>query len=417
MRILRISTAGSVDDGKSTLIGRLLYDTKSLPKDKIENIENLSKQRGLDDIDLSLITDGLTAEREQGITIDVANIYFNTTNRKYIVSDTPGHVEYTRNMITGASNASVFLILIDARKGIIEQTKRHLFIASLMEIQNIVFVINKMDLLAYDEAVYQQIKTDISLLEEKFNLTEKNLSFIPVSAKIGDNVVKRSVATKWYNGPTLLDYLESVKLDAIQDGVDKFRFNVQYVIRPQSDEFHDFRGFAGKVISGSIKVGDRVKVLSSGQESTVKGISKYKNPLLKAISGDSVCIELKDEIGISRGDTVVHLEDTILESRLIQSKICWLGKDELALQKRYILRYGSTSIPVKVSKVKSQLDFESLLFEPSPKSVNVNSISEVEIKTASPAFLDNYRGNPKNGYFILVDEVSNATVAVGFKEE
>lgn len=414
MNIVRISTAGSVDDGKSTLIGRLLYDTQSLSKDKIENIEQLSKQRGLDDIDLSLITDGLTAEREQGITIDVAHIYFNTPQRKYIVADTPGHVEYTRNMITGASNAQVFLILIDARNGIIEQTKRHLFIASLMGIENIVFVINKMDLVDFEESVYLNILAELSRLEEKFNLKGRNLTYIPVSAKLGDNVVENSTNTSWYIGPNLLNYLENLEIKSDEDAA--FRFNVQYVIRPQSDEYHDFRGYAGKVKSGSISVGDHIKVLSSGQTSVVKAISKYTEPQLKAKQGDAVTIELEDDIDISRGDLLVESTETLEGLRAIRSKICWLGKEDLIPQKRYILQYGSATVPVKVASIESQLDFESLDFKPSPEKVNVNSINAISLKTASPLFLDKYAENKQNGYFILVDEVSNSTVAVGFNE-
>lgn len=412
MNILRISTAGSVDDGKSTLIGRLLYDTQSLSKDKIENIENLSKQRGLGEIDLSLITDGLTAEREQGITIDVAHIYFNTPKRKYIVADTPGHVEYTRNMITGASNASVFMILIDARNGIIEQTKRHLFIASLMEIENIVFVINKMDLVDYEEAIYLNIRAEISKLEEKFNLTDKNLTFIPVSAKIGDNVVTPSKNMDWYNGTTLLDYLESTEIG--QSSAD-FRFNVQYVIRPQSDEFHDFRGYAGKVKSGTIKIGDEISVLSSGQKSRVKAIHRYKEQLLSASQDDSVTIELDDDIDISRGDILTLSNQQVEGAKVFNSKVCWLGKEALVPQKRYIMQYGSATVPVKIAGIESQLDFETLSFEADPESVKVNSINNISIKTASPVYIDDYKDNPKNGYFILVDEVSNSTVGVGFK--
>ena len=415
MNIVRISTAGSVDDGKSTLIGRLLYDTKSLSKDKIENIEQLSKQRGLAETDLSLITDGLTAEREQGITIDVAHIYFNTVNRKYIIADSPGHVEYTRNMITGASNSQVFFILIDARNGIIEQTKRHLFIASLMEIKHIVFVINKMDLVDYSEDAYLEICAEANKLKEKFNLTNKSLNFIPVSAKVGDNVARSSENMNWYTGDTLLAYLENIKLEKGTDS--GFRFNVQYVIRPHADEFHDFRGYAGKVSSGAIEVGDRITVLSSGQESVVKAINKYKEPLLKSTEGDSVTIELEDDIDISRGDILTRSSEKLSGSKQISSKICWLGREDLNPQKRYLLRYASAQVPVKIASVNSQLDFNSLAFEPSPERVNVNSINEIEIKSASPLFLDNYKANPKNGYFILVDESSNTTVAVGFKEK
>jgi sulfate adenylyltransferase subunit 1 len=413
MNILRISTAGSVDDGKSTLIGRLLYDTKSLSKDKIENIQEISRQKGLDEMDLSLITDGLIAEREQGITIDVAHIYFNTPKRKYIVADSPGHVEYTRNMITGASNAEVFMILIDARNGIIEQTKRHLFIASLMEIKNIVFVINKMDLVNYSEETFTQIKKDISILEEKFELGTRNLTFVPVSAKAGDNVASNSTRMDWYKGTNLLDYLENVKVEKDDN---PFRFNVQYVIRPQSDEFHDFRGYAGKVISGNLKVGDDITVLTSGQSSRVKAIHKYENPLLKATAGDSVALELEDDIDISRGDILSLKPESFEGAKTLSSKICWLGKQDLVPAKRYILQYGSAKVPVKVSAVKSQLDFDTLAFEASPEKVEVNSISEIDLKSASPIYLDKFSENKKNGYFILIDEQSHATVGVGFKE-
>lgn len=413
MNIVRISTAGSVDDGKSTLIGRLLYDTQSLSKDKIENIEKISEQRGLDEIDLSLITDGLTAEREQGITIDVAHIYFNTPSRKYIVADSPGHVEYTRNMITGASTASVFMILIDARKGIIEQTKRHLFIASLMEIKNIVFVINKMDLVDYSEEVFNEIKADILDLEHKFDLSRKDLVFIPVSAKVGDNVVKVSNNMNWYNGINLLDYLENVKIEKDDNA---FRFNVQYVIRPQLDEFHDFRGYAGKVISGNLKVGDEVSVLSSGQTSKVKAIHKSKTQLLKAHTGDSIAIELEHNIDISRGDILSLSPEKIEGVKFLSAKICWLGKENLIPAKRYILQYGSAKTPVKIAAVKSQLNVETLDFVDTPEKVDMNTINKIDIKSASPIYLDNYAVNKKNGYFVLIDEQSNATVGVGFKE-
>ncbi len=263
MNIIRLTTAGSVDDGKSTFIGRLLYDTKSLAKDKVENIRHISEQKGLKEIDLSLITDGLTAERQQGITIDVAHIYFATQKKKYIIADTPGHVEYTRNMITGASNSRVFMILIDARNGIVEQTKRHLFIAALMDIQEIIFVINKMDLVKYSQHTYQTILDELAELSVKFELTSRKLSYFPISAKYGDNVVHKSVKMPWFKGTTVLDYLEN--LEDEQDANQPFRFNIQYVIRPHADEFHDFRGYAGKVISGKISVGDEIEVTPSAQ--------------------------------------------------------------------------------------------------------------------------------------------------------
>lgn len=412
MNILRISTAGSVDDGKSTLIGRLLLDTESLSKDKVENIKAISEQRGLDEMDLSLITDGLTAEREQGITIDVAHIYFNTPKRKYIVADTPGHVEYTRNMITGASNAEVFMILIDARNGIIEQTKRHLYIAALMGIQNIVFVINKMDLVDYEEGVYLKILFSIDKLKDKFDLGARNLTFIPVSAKLGDNIAVVSNQMSWYNGITLLDYLESVEVETDDN---EFRFNVQYVIRPQSDEYHDYRGYAGKVTSGTLKVGDLIKVAASNQVSKVKSIHKHKVQLIEAKKGDAIAIELDDDIDISRGDVLLSKEDELVAKRQINSKVCWLDKTPLIQQKRYLLQHGANITPVKIAAVNAQLNFESLNFETEFEGIQVNSINEMTIKSASPLFLDTYSENKSNGYFVLIDEQTNATVGAGFK--
>lgn len=412
MNIIRLSTAGSVDDGKSTFIGRLLHDTQSLPKDKIAQIEAVSKKRGLKEVDLSLITDGLTAEREQGITIDVAHIYFAMDKRKYIIADTPGHVEFTRNMITGASNAQVFMILIDARNGIVEQTKRHLFIASLMEIKEIMFVINKMDLVDYNETVYNGILKDLEPLSEKFNLNDRNCTYFPISAKYGDNVVNRSKNISWYTGPTVIDHLE-----AIEDGIFEnlpFRYNVQYVIRPHSDEFHDFRGYAGKVVSGSVKLGDTISVAGSAQSSKVKAIHRYKDHLLEAKAGDSVVIELEDDIDVSRGDQLQLNGESALGDKKLESSMCWLNTTPLNPAQKYILRQGSFSTQVKIDSVNSQLDFETLEYRPSTEALKVNGIGEVTLKTAAPVVLDKYQSNPKNGSFILVDPLSNATVAVGF---
>lgn len=420
MNIVRLSTAGSVDDGKSTLIGRLLFDTHSLSKDRLENIRAISAQRGLAEMDLSLITDGLTAEREQGITIDVAHIYFATEKRKYIIADTPGHVEYTRNMITGSSNSQVFVILIDARQGIIEQTKRHLFIASLMEIPEIIIVVNKIDLVDFEQATYNRIKQEIEGLKTNFQLNGKKLTFIPVSAKLGDNVVFKSANTPWYAGPTLLEYLESVEVEEQKNA--PARFNVQYVIRPQSDEFHDYRGYAGKLKSGTLAVGDEVVVLASGQSSKIKRIHKFKTDLPVAHAGESITLELETDVDISRGDLLALKtasdgnKDALAEGlKNIHSKLCWLDKEELVLQKKYLLQYGAAVVPVKVSAVESQLDFTSLQFEPAPAGVGANSINQVELKAASPLFLDTYTENSANGYFILIDEGTNGTVAVGFR--
>ena len=316
-------------------------------------------------------------------------------------------------MITGASNSQAFLILIDARQGIIEQTKRHLFIASLMEIKEIIFVINKMDLVNFDEAVFKTILDGIENLKTNFNLGNKKLTFIPVSAKLGDNVVNESLNTPWYKGPTLLNYLESIEFATAT----KFaaRFNVQYVIRPQSDEFHDYRGYAGKLNSGTLSVGDDIVVLASGQSSKIKRIHKYKTDLLKAEAGESITIELEKDIDISRGDILTTAAEKFEGFKNIQSKLCWLDKDELVVNKKYLLQYGSTIVPVKVANVESQLDFNSLQFESNPEKVGANSINQVELRSASPLFLDAYTENNTNGYFILIDEGTNGTVAVGFK--
>ncbi len=413
MNIIRLSTAGSVDDGKSTFIGRLLYDTQSIPKDKIENIKKVSAKRGNGEIDLSLITDGLTAERDQGITIDVAHIYFATKKRKYIIADTPGHVEYTRNMITGASNAQVFIILIDARKGIVEQTKRHLFIASLMQIKEIIFVINKMDLVDFKEENYLEILKEIEVLQDKFDLNKRNLSYFPISAKLGDNLARLSENTPWYKGKTVIEHLESIKNFTEQN--QDFRFDVQYVIRPQQDGFHDYRAYAGKVLSGSIAVGDQIKVQSTGQTTTIKAIHRYKDQLLKAEKGDAVAIELEADIDISRGDLLTETNGELIGQKRINSKICWLNKSELNPAQKYLFKQGAFTTQIKVDSVTNQLDFDALEFVPNPMRTQVNSISEVVLKSASPLYMDRYIDNPSNGAFILIDIYTNATVAVGFK--
>lgn len=413
MNILRLSTAGSVDDGKSTFIGRLLVDTKSLPKDKIENIKSISAKRGLKEMDYSLITDGLTAEREQGITIDVAHIYFSTENRKYIIADSPGHVEYTRNMITGASNSQVFMILIDARNGIVEQTRRHLFIASLMEIKEIMFIINKMDLVDYSEEVYQGILNELTELQETFNLNQRNLSYFPISAKYGDNVAHPSQHMDWYKGKTVIDFLENIEGTVNSD--EDFRFNVQYVIRPHSQEFHDYRGYAGKILSGNMAIGDEVLVQSTGQVAKIKAIRKYKDELLKAGAGDVVSIELNQDVDISRGDLLTIKKEQLKGTKRLQSQLCWLNTTPLNSAQKYILKQGAFTTFAKVENVHSQLDFQVLKFIENPSETSVNSISKVSLKCANEVYMDAYHKNPKNGAFILIDGQTNATVAVGFK--
>lgn len=413
MNIVRVSTAGSVDDGKSTFIGRLLFDTHSLPKDKIEHIRSVSAKRGLKELDLSLVTDGLIAEREQGITIDVAHIYFSTKTKKYIVADSPGHIEYTRNMITGASNSHVFIILIDARQGIVEQTKRHLFVAKLMEIPEIIFVINKMDLVDFSEDVYNQLLTDLKELQEKFDLNGRRLSFFPISAKLGDNVVNRSENMPWYKGDTVLNHLENLTDDAKTDR--PLRFSVQYVIRPQEDQFHDFRGFAGKVVSGKLNVGDEICVLRSNQTAKILAIHRNQTQLLTAGEEEVVVMELDQDIAISRGDLLTHVTESVVGTRDLKAKMCWLNAEPLNQNLKYILKQGPFESQVKIDQIYAQLDFDQLKFLPNPGKVGVNSITEIGLKSANVLFMDAFEAIPRNGAFILIDPHSNGTVAVGFK--
>ncbi|WP_027419395.1 sulfate adenylyltransferase subunit 1 [Crocinitomix catalasitica] len=413
MSIIRISTAGSVDDGKSTLIGRLLFDTKSLPQDKIDAIQLSSEKKGLKELDLALITDGLTAEREQGITIDVAHIFFSTASRKYIIADTPGHVEYTRNMVTGASNSQVSMILIDARKGILEQTRRHLFIAKFLEMEQVLFVINKMDLMDYNQQTFESLKDELLDVCVAIDFPLDRVSFVPISAKVGDNVVEKSKHMDWYSGPTILGYLEQLNLRANLN--DDFRFNVQYVVRPQSADFSDFRGYAGKVKSGTIKVGDEIQVNSSGQKSRVLRIFKGNSPILEAGPEASVLIELEKAIDISRGDTLTQSHEDVVHDKNLIAQLCWLDKRPLNIAKKYLLRHAGFQTIVAINEVVKTLDFDTLNFMVS-KLVEQNTICEVEIKAAAPIYLDNFKRNKKNGYFILVDRDTNATVAVGVKQ-
>ncbi len=413
MNIIRVSTAGSVDDGKSTFIGRLLYDTNSLPKDKINQIRSASEKKGMVDLDLSLVTDGLIAEREQGITIDVAHIYFSTPLRKYILADSPGHIEYTRNMVTGASNSDVFIILVDARHGIVEQTKRHLFIAKLMEIKEIIVVINKMDLVKFSESRYYEILTEMDQLRIKFELEDRRITSFPISAKLGDNVVNPSKNMDWYKGTTVLNYLENFSPDLKKEQA--MRFSVQYVIRPHSDEFHDFRGFAGKVLSGTLAIGDEIIVQSTGQSAKILHISRYKDKLLTASAGEAIVIELDKAIGVSRGDLFTHKNEIISSEKIINTNLCWLNNTPLNLNQRYLFKQGPFVTQITITKVDSQFDFEQLSYLPQPASVAANSISKVQIQAASALFIDSFEKISANGAFVLIDPLSNATVAVGFK--
>ena len=414
MDILRIATAGSVDDGKSTLIGRLLYDTKSITKDKLEAVESSSQRKGLDFVDLSLLTDGLIAEREQGITIDVAHIYFATENRKYIIADTPGHVEYTRNMITGASNVEASIVLIDARNGVIEQTRRHLFISSLLRIDTVFVCINKMDLVDYDQEIYNRIEKEVAELANKIGL-ESTLHFIPIAAKHGDNVVDRSTQLSWYNGKTLLEYLEDLPVHK-KDETLTARFPVQYVIRPHSNEYHDFRGYAGKLLSGTLSVGEEVIVLPSLKISTIKSISIADKELKVAHTGESITIQLEHDVDISRGNMIVPVHSFYTQATSCTATINWMDEGALTSGKTYLLQHGVNRVKAKVVSIQSVLDINTMGEKEEANSFKLNDIGKVTLKMAKPIFADRYRENPRNGAFILIDEFSNNTVSVGMIE-
>ena len=414
MDVLRLATAGSVDDGKSTLIGRLLYDTKSITKDKLEAVENSSRRKGLDFVDLSLLTDGLIAEREQGITIDVAHIYFSTENRKYIIADTPGHVEYTRNMITGASNAEASIVLVDARNGVSEQTRRHLFISSLLEIDTVIVAVNKMDLVNFDEAVFKGIKKDVEDISEKIGF-KGSLTFIPLAAKYGDNVVSLSSRIPWYNGKPLLEYLEALPVHKKDESLPA-RFHVQSVIRPHSDEHHDFRGYAGKLVSGVLVEGQRVVVLPTLKESTIKSIYSGYEKIGTAKAGESLNIELADDIDVSRGNTLVPASVPYQQVSNFSAKLTWMDEQPLTPGKTFLLQHGVNRVKAKVVSFGHVIDMTRIEEKADISQFKLNDIGEVTIKTAKPIFADVYKENPRNGAFILVDEFSNHTVAVGFIE-
>ncbi len=417
MDILRISTAGSVDDGKSTLIGRLLYETNSITKDKIEALESASKRKGLDFLDLSLLTDGLIAEREQGITIDVAHIYFNTTKRKYIIADTPGHFEYTRNMVTGASNTSVSIILIDARNGVSEQTRRHFYISSMLRVQNIIVAVNKMDLVDFSEDKFNHIVSDFKAIANEVSFDGQQISFIPLSSLFGDNLVKKSVKTAWYSGESLLDLLENIDLDeSLFSQEIAPRFPVQYVIRPKTEEFHDYRGYAGKIAGGVFKIGDLVEALPSGQVSKIKTIEKFGEQLESAHSKESVVISLENDIDISRGNMLVKVGQSVEASKEISARVCWLDSQTLTAGKTYLLQHGINRVKAKVSALHKKIDVKDMSLSDSASELKLNEIGWVNIRTANQIFIDKYTENQSNGAFILIDEFSNSTVGVGFAE-
>jgi len=411
MDLLRFTTAGSVDDGKSTLIGRLLYDSKSIFEDQWDAVEQSSKQRGDENVNLALLTDGLRAEREQGITIDVAYRYFATPKRKFIVADTPGHIQYTRNMVTGASTANLAIILIDARNGVIEQTCRHSFIANLLQIQHIIVCVNKMDLVDWSEDRFNEIVADYK--EFASRLEVPHIDFIPVSALLGDNVVERSANMDWYQGSPLLYTLETMYIGNEHNHVDA-RFPVQWVIRPHSDEWHDFRGYAGRVAGGVFKPGDEVTVMPSGFQSRIKGIHDIHGDVTEAFAPMSVTVTLEDEIDISRGDMIVKQNNPPQSSQQVEAMICWFSSEaNLQERGRYTLRHTTNDVKCLVKELKYKMDINTLHKLKDDREVRLNDIARVSLQTSAPLHYDRYRRNRATGSFILIDEQTNNTVAAG----
>ena len=408
MDLLRFITAGSVDDGKSTLIGRLLYDSKNILIDQLEALEKSTKNKENGEVDLALLTDGLRAEREQGITIDVAYRYFSTPKRKFIIADAPGHVQYTRNMITGASNASLIIILIDARQGVVEQTRRHSIIASLLKIPHIVVAVNKMDLVEYSQDVFNNIVIDYSEVAKQLGLND--VTYIPISALDGDNIVDRSTHIKWYNGKPLLEFLEDVKLDSDINLTDA-RFQVQFVIRPQTEDLHDYRGYAGKIISGVYKKGDKVKVLPQDIETTIASVEIAGKEVNEVFAPQSAVIQLADDIDISRGDSIVKVDNLPQVNNELEVLLCWLDDKPLIPGNKYLLQHNSRQVRAIVKKVEYKLDVNSLQRQPVEGNVKLNEVVKATIKTASQLVYDSYETLSENGSAILIDETSNSTVA------
>ncbi|MRX48234.1 sulfate adenylyltransferase subunit CysN [Pedobacter puniceum] len=406
MDILKFLTAGSVDDGKSTLIGRMLYDTESILQDQLEAIQNSSRKNDDGSIDLAILTDGLKAEREQGITIDVAYKYFQTEKRKFIIADTPGHIQYTRNMVTGASNADLAIILIDARKGVIEQTIRHSYLVSLLALEHVVVCVNKMDMVDYSEEVFEKIHADYHSLAIKLNLHE--VTFIPVSALKGDNIVNNSLNMPWYKGKSLLDHLETVPVREM-DALLPARFPVQWVIRPQTEELHDYRGYAGRVASGAFKVGDTIKVLPSGMKSKIAKIETFDGEHAIAEEGKSITMHLEDEIDISRGDMISEAERQPIVSNLIEADICWMDTRELDTSATYFIQHNSKLTRCKIQEILYKVNINTLE-KVNADAFGLNDIGRVEIKTADELAFDPYETNKRNGGAIIIDSRTNVTV-------
>ena len=415
MELLRFTTAGSVDDGKSTLIGRLLFDSKSIFEDQMEAVERTSRLKGYEHVDLALITDGLRAEREQGITIDVAYRYFATPKRKFIIADTPGHIQYTRNMVTGASTANLALILVDVRKGIVEQTNRHSFIASLLQIPHLIVCINKMDLVNYSQEVFDDVVTEYKKLSSRLNV--KDVHFVPISALKGDNVVKKSTNMDWYEGSTLMYLLENIHISSDENHID-CRFPVQYVIRPQATEYHDYRGYAGRISGGVFKPGDKVKILPSGFTSRIKSINplhslSVDDNLYEAFSPMSVTMTLDTDLDISRGDMIVRENNVPEISQDIDMMVCWMNEKPLIPGGKYALRHTTKEVRCIVKEIRYKVDINTLHRLEDEKNIGMNDIARIQIRTTAPLFFDNYRKNRATGSVILIDEFTNETVGAG----
>lgn len=410
MELLRFTTAGSVDDGKSTLIGRLLYDSKSIFEDQLEAVESASERLGNAELNLALLTDGLRAEREQGITIDVAYRYFATPKRKFIIADTPGHIEYTRNMVTGASTADAAIILVDARNGIIEQTKRHSYIASLLKIDYVVVAINKMDLVDFSEDVYNKIKEEYAHIAELLHL--KKVYFIPISALKGDNVVNASEHTPWYKGETLLHLLEQIPL---KEGLEKqpFRFPVQYVVRPQTAEWPDYRAYAGRIASGTVRVGDEVTILPSFTKSKISRIDEGTKQLTEAQAPQSVNLSLEDDVDVSRGSQIVKSYDVPLTGQQVELLVCWLNHRPLQLRQKYIIRHTTDELQGFVTAIDYKVNINTLENNYEDKKVDMNDIAKVTLKVSKPLAYDLYENNRTTGSLIFIAEGTNETVGAG----
>lgn len=410
MELLRFTTAGSVDDGKSTLIGRLLYDSKSIFEDQMDAVKKSSDRKGLEHVELALLTDGLKDEREQGITIDVAYRYFATPKRKFIIADTPGHIQYTRNMVTGASTANLALILVDARKGVVEQTARHSFIASLLQIPHLIVCVNKMDLVDYEEEAYNKIVDEYRTFAAKLDV--KDIRFIPISALLGDNVVNRSENMPWYQAGTLLNTLETIHIGSDHNHID-CRFPVQTVIRPHSDEFHDYRGYAGRVAGGVFKKGDKITVLPSGFQSEIKSIDTYSGEVKEAFAPMSVSITLEDDIDVSRGDMIVRENNQPEAMQDIDFMMCWLSSDPPKPRAKYLVRHTTNEARALIKEIRYKIDINTLHRVEGDKEIQMNDIARVKIRTTQPLMVDSYRRNRETGSIIFIDEGTNETVAAG----